>query len=54
VAGLARRLPRSNAGNAPIIEDMVWQVVGWRRGKIVWWSTFGTRAEALEAVGLKG
>jgi ketosteroid isomerase-like protein len=24
----------------------------WRRGKCVWWRTFLTRAEALEAVGL--
>ncbi len=24
----------------------------WRRGKCVWWGTFGTLAEALDAVGL--
>jgi ketosteroid isomerase-like protein len=33
-------------------EWTVWQVGRWRRGKCVWWASFDTQAEALEAVGL--
>jgi ketosteroid isomerase-like protein len=32
-------------------EQSLWNVARWRRGKCVWWRTFATRDEALEAVG---
>jgi ketosteroid isomerase-like protein len=34
-------------------EMPLWQVARWRRGKCVWWRSFGIRAEALEAVRLR-
>ena len=40
------------AGSDVPLDETVWYVGRWRRGKCVWWRTFETRAEALEAVGL--
>jgi ketosteroid isomerase-like protein len=40
------------AGSDTPIEETIWQVARWRRGKCVWWGSFGTRVEALEAAGL--
>jgi ketosteroid isomerase-like protein len=40
------------AGSDNPLDETVWQVVRWRRGKCAWWRNFHTRAEALEAVGL--
>ena len=37
--------------HAPV-EQRVWQVAEWRDGKAIWWQTFRTEAEALEAAGL--
>ena len=39
------------AGSAVPLEDKIWQASRWRRGKTIWWSTYYTREEALEAVG---
>ena len=33
-------------------EGTLWMTGRWQRGKCIWWSSFRTRAEALEAVGL--
>ena len=33
-------------------EDTIWLTSRWRRGKCVWWRTFYTRDDALEAAGL--
>ena len=33
-------------------EETLWGVGKWRHGKAVWWQTFVTEAEALEAAGL--
>ena len=38
--------------DAPI-EQMQWLVTQWRDGKAIWWRTFQSEAEALEAAGLK-
>jgi ketosteroid isomerase-like protein len=46
-----RALAHGAASNLPL-EDTIWQASRWRRGKVAWWRTFDTRAEALEAVGL--
>jgi ketosteroid isomerase-like protein len=40
------------AGSDTPAEEMVWFVARWRRGKCVWWRTFSSRDEALEAAGL--
>ena len=34
------------------IEQTIWQVIRFRDGKSVWFHGYGTKAEALEAVGL--
>jgi ketosteroid isomerase-like protein len=34
------------------LDETVCHVARWRHGKCVWWRSFNTRAEALEAVGL--
>ena len=48
----ALRFRAHGAGSDIPLDQTVWQVVRWRRGKCVWWRSFDTRAEALEAVGL--
>jgi ketosteroid isomerase-like protein len=40
------------ASDAPI-EQRFWLVAKWRNRKVVWWQTFRSEAEALEAVGLR-
>ena len=40
------------AGSDVPLDATVWYVGRWRRGKCVWWRTFDTQAEALEAAGL--
>ena len=49
VAGL-RALGHGAASKLPV-EDPIWQASRWRGGKVVWWRTFPSRDEALEAVG---
>ena len=34
-------------------DDTPWQASEWRDGKVVWWQTFASEAEALEAAGLE-
>ena len=36
--------------HAPV-EQRIWQVAEWRHGKVIWWQSFRTEAEALEATG---
>jgi hypothetical protein len=40
------------AGSDTPTDEKTWNVCRWRRAKCVWWRTFDTRDEALEAVGL--
>jgi ketosteroid isomerase-like protein len=40
------------AGSDLPFEDTIWLTTRWRRGKCVWWRTFYTRDDALEAAGL--
>ena len=48
----AARARGRGAGSDTPIEQEVWQVARWRRGRCLWWAHFDTRAEALEGVGL--
>ena len=48
----ALRVRGHGAGSDVPLDETIWQVARWRRGKCVWWRSFDTRAEALEAVGL--
>ena len=42
---------RGAGGDAPV-DEAVWLVGRWRGGKCIWWGTFQTRTEALEAAGV--
>lgn len=46
------RIRGHGGGSETPLDQTIWQVARWRRGKCVWRGTFNTRAEALEAVGL--
>ena len=37
--------------DAPV-DQTLWTAGEWRNGMVVWWQTFGSESEALEAVGL--
>jgi ketosteroid isomerase-like protein len=39
------------ADSATPFEQPVWHTMRWQRGMCIWWGTFQTRAEALDAVG---
>jgi ketosteroid isomerase-like protein len=47
------RIRGSGEGSGTPFVDDVWHVCRFRSGKVVWWQTFGSEAEALEAVGLR-
>jgi hypothetical protein len=50
---LARgRIWGQGAGSGASIERAMWVAAEWRDGKAVWWCSFESEAEALEAVGL--
>jgi ketosteroid isomerase-like protein len=49
----ALRALGNGAGSDLPVEDTIWLASLWRRGKCVWWRTFYTRDEALEAAGLR-
>lgn len=41
-----------DAGGDPPIGQEIWQANEWRNGRLVWWHTFDTEAEALEVARL--
>jgi ketosteroid isomerase-like protein len=53
IVAALRALGRGAGSDVPF-EDTIWLTSRWRRGKCVWWRTFYTRDEALEAAGLSG
>jgi hypothetical protein len=46
------RLAGSGAGSGASIERNMWLAVKWRDQKEIWWASFESEAEALEAAGL--
>jgi ketosteroid isomerase-like protein len=50
VAGLLRA---HGAGSGAPIERQMWLAIEWRDGREVWWASFESEAEALEAAGLR-
>ena len=40
------------ADSGTLLVDLFWIPMRWRDGKIIWWRSCSTEAEALEAVGL--
>ena len=49
----AVRLRGQGAGGDTPTEAGTWHVAEWRRGRCVWWRTFSSRDEALEAAELR-
>jgi ketosteroid isomerase-like protein len=50
---VGRQLFRGQSnGSGTQMEQVAWQVTKWRDNKAIWWRSFSTEAEALEAVGL--
>jgi ketosteroid isomerase-like protein len=49
--GVARNRARGVVSETPV-EQRLWLVAEWRDSKVVWWQTFRSEAEALEAAGL--
>jgi ketosteroid isomerase-like protein len=49
---LLRNRAHGAVSNAPV-EERLWFVGEWREGKAIWWQSFRTEAEALEAAGLR-
>jgi ketosteroid isomerase-like protein len=47
------RVRGRGAGSGASFERTLWHVAEWRDKKSVWWSAFGSEAEALEAVRLR-
>jgi ketosteroid isomerase-like protein len=41
------------AGSEAPMEQTLWQVIEWRDNKVIWWGSFLSEAEALEAAGLR-
>jgi ketosteroid isomerase-like protein len=50
---IALRNRGHGAGSDAPIEHRLWMLAEWRQEKVVWWRSYGTEAEALEAVGLR-
>jgi ketosteroid isomerase-like protein len=47
------RLRGQGATSGAPFERPYWAAVEWRDEQVVWWSAFGSEAEALDAVGLR-
>jgi len=48
----AVRMRGHGAGGAAPVDMTIWRVARWRRQKCIWWGTFRTESDALEAMGL--
>ena len=48
----AVRMRGHGAGGAAPVDMTLWRVDRWRRQKCIWWASFRTESDALEAVGL--
>ncbi len=47
----AVRFRGSGAGSEAPFEQLVWQLAEWRDGRIVWWRSYRTEGEAIDAAG---
>jgi hypothetical protein len=48
----ALRMRGHGAGGAVPVDMTIWRVSRWRGRRCIWWGTFRSKSEALEAVGL--
>jgi hypothetical protein len=46
------RVHAHGRGSGVPVEQSVWQAVKFRSEKVLWWRSYGSETEALEAVGL--
>jgi ketosteroid isomerase-like protein len=53
VAFVSGRLRGHGAGSGAPIERQMWLAIEWRNGREVWWASFESEAQALEAAGLR-
>ena len=49
----ATRIRGHGAGSDVLVEQTLWQVSEWRDKKCVWWGSYASEREALEAAGLR-
>jgi ketosteroid isomerase-like protein len=49
---VALRVHGHGRGSGVPVDQSVWQVVQFRHEKVLWWRSYGSEREALEAVGL--
>jgi ketosteroid isomerase-like protein len=49
---VALRVHAHGRGSGVPVDQSVWQVVKFRHEKVLWWRSYGSESEALEAVGL--
>jgi SnoaL-like domain len=49
---VALRVHAHGRGSGVPVEQSVWQAVKFRGEKVLWWRSYGSQREALEAVGL--
>jgi ketosteroid isomerase-like protein len=47
------QLAGSGAGSGASIQDSVWHAMEWRDHRLLWWGSFRTEADALEAARLR-
>jgi ketosteroid isomerase-like protein len=50
---VALRVHGHGRGSGVPVEQRLWQVVRFRQEKLVWWRSYGSEDQALEAVGLR-
>jgi ketosteroid isomerase-like protein len=49
----ATRMRGHGAGSDVLVEQTLWQVIEWRDKKCVWWGSYASERDALEAAGLR-
>ncbi|HEU0024400.1 MAG TPA: nuclear transport factor 2 family protein [Thermoleophilaceae bacterium] len=50
----ALRMRGHGAGGAVPVDMTIWRVSRWRNRKCIWWGSFRSESEALQALGLPG
>jgi ketosteroid isomerase-like protein len=49
----ALRMRGHGAGSDVLVEQTLWQVIEWRDKRCIWWGSYASEREALDAVGLR-
>jgi hypothetical protein len=48
------RMRGHGAGGAVPVDMTIWRVSRWRQGRCIWWGSFRSESDALEAMGVSG